>query len=82
MFLKRVNFNMAPEFHTLLKGVCALKNITVSDYVYGLIAADFEQLLSEDKAIRDLFLSSDYSEGSRAQKLKRKFMNEQLSECS
>jgi hypothetical protein len=66
---------MAPECHSLLKSVCALKNITVSDYVYGLIEADFKCLVSTDTQIRNMFLAADYPTGSKAALLKKQTLN-------
>ena len=74
--MKRVNFNMAPECHALLKSVCALKRVTVSDYVYNLIAREFEQLVREDDQVRQMFLNGEYSAKCRAQVLKEKIINE------
>ena len=63
---------MAPECHALLKSVCALKQITVSQYVYDLIAKEFEILVTNDPVVREMFLSRDYPKGSRAEALKLK----------
>ena len=61
---------MAPECHALLKSVCALKNITVSEYVYDLIAVNFEHLVNTEPQVREMFLAADYPIGSRAASLK------------
>ena len=71
---------MAPEYHALLKGVCALKNITVTEYVYGLIAVDFEHLVNTEPQIRDMFLAADYPSGSRAEALKNKILTQMSKE--
>ena len=63
---------MAPECHALLKSVCALKRVTVSDYVYNLIAEDFANLVVNDPIVREMFLRGNYPENSRAQDLKVK----------
>ena len=63
---------MAPECHALLKSVCALKRVTVSEYVYGLIAKEFAQLVANDPIVREMFLNGEYPEGSKAQALKLK----------
>ena len=63
---------MAPECHALLKSVCALKRITVSEYVYGLIAEEFTRLVANDPTVREMFLNGEYPEGSKAQALKLK----------
>ena len=77
--LKRVNFYMAPECHALLKSVCALKNITVSEYVYDLIKVDFEYLLDTEPQVRYMFLAADYPDGSNAQRLKNKIIDATMS---
>ena len=70
--VKRVNFNMAPECHALLKSVCALKRVTVSEYVYSLIAKEFASLVENDPVVREMFLRGEYPKGSKAQALKEK----------
>ena len=67
---------MQDDCHALLKSVCALKGITVSDHVYTLISTEFEKLLHEDPQVRQMFLSGNYSDTSRAGRLKRKIINE------
>ena len=67
---------MDAECHGLLKSFCALKGISVSDYCYRLIAADFEKEVKEDVRIRELFLSGTYQDGSNASALKEKIMRE------
>ena len=76
--VKRVNFNMADECHALLKGVCALKGISVSDYVYNLIAFEFKKLVYTDAQVREMFLAGDYPPGSRADLLKREYTQYRL----
>ena len=63
---------MHSECAALLKSVCALKGISVSDYCYQIIRADFEKQVFEDPRIRELFLSGSYSKGSNAQALKER----------
>ena len=74
--MKRVNFNMADECHALLKGVCALKGVTVSEYVYNVIAEEFRRLIKEDNQVRNMFMSGTYKEGSRAYCLKQSLIEE------
>ena len=74
--VKRVNFNMAEECHALLKGVCALKGVTVSEYVYNVIAEDFHRLVRKDKQVQSMFLAGDYKEGGNAYRLKETLMEE------
>ena len=76
MASKRVNFNMAPECHALLKSVCAIKRISVSEYCYALIAEDFAKLVRNDQQIRNLLISGDYPNNSRADLLKKQIKEE------
>jgi len=70
---------MAPECHALLKSVCALKQVTVSEYVYNLIAEEFAKLVANDPVVREMFIAGDYPKGSRAAALKSKCLKELLS---
>jgi len=74
MSQKRVNFNMQEDCHALLKSVCALKGVSVSEYCYGLIAEDFKKFVYTDERIRDLFLKGNYPVGSNAYKLQLKVL--------
>ena len=74
--MKRVNFNMQDDCHALLKSTCALKGVTVSDYVYDLLSEKFEEMVRQDAQVRQMFLSGDYGEGCRAGRLKQKIINE------
>ena len=73
---KRVNFNMQPECHTLLKGVCALKGVTVSEYVYACLNEAFIKLIKEDEQVRNMFMAGNYRQGSRAYLLKQSLIEE------
>ncbi len=70
--VKRINFNMNDECHALLKSVCALKCVSLKDYVYGLVRKDFENLVMNDPQVYDIFMSQDYPTGSNAAALKLK----------
>lgn len=74
--VKRVNFNMADECHALLKGVCALKGVTVSEYVYNVIAEEFRRLVKSDEQVRSMFMSGTYPEGCAAYLLKQSLIEE------
>ena len=74
--MKRVNFNMDAECHALLKGVCALKRVTISDHIYEIIKADFEKRIREDNQVQTMFLAGTYKEGSNAYLLKELLMEE------
>lgn len=74
--MKRVNFNMQEHCHALLKSVCALKGITVSEYVYELVAVDFRRLIKTDDQVQTMFLNGTYKEGSKAYVLKQSFIEE------
>lgn len=74
--VKRVNFNMNEECHALLKSVCALKGVTVSEYVYELVAVEFSRLVKEDIQVQTMFLAGTYREGSNAYILKQSLIEE------
>lgn len=61
---------MAPECHALLKGVCALKGVTISEYVYKVIAEDFHKLVLSDNQVRQILMNGTYPKGSKAYLLK------------
>ena len=61
---------MAPECHALLKGVCALKGVTVSEYVYKVLAENFHELVKTDNQVQQMLINGDYPEGSKAYVLK------------
>lgn len=74
--VKRVNFNMDAECHALLKGVCALKGVTISEYVQDIINEDFLRKVREDKQIQTMFLAGDYKEGTPASIFKQALLEE------
>ena len=74
--LKRINFNMAPECHALLKSVCALKGISVSEYVYKVVREDFQQLVNADNQVRQLLINGVYPKGSKAYNLQEQIRKE------
>ena len=57
---------MAPECHALLKGVCALKGVTVSEYVYRVLEEDFHKLVLSDNQVRQMLINGTYPVGSKA----------------
>ena len=67
---------MEPECHTLLKGVCALKGITLSEYVYDCLSEAFVKLIKEDEQVRNMFMAGNYRQGSRAYLLKQSLIEE------
>jgi len=67
---------MASECHALLKSYCAIKNITVSDHCYDLIAHDFAEACRTDPQIRNLLISGKYRPGSKAERLKQQIIQE------
>ena len=67
---------MAPECHALLKGVCAIKGISVSDYCYDLIAKEFGRLVRKEEQIRQMFMAGEYPPGSKASQLKQAIIQE------
>ena len=74
--MKRVNFNMDAECHAILKGVCALKRVTISEHIYEIIRENFEKLVREDNQVQTLFLAGTYREGSNAYLLKQSLIEE------
>ena len=81
MTLKRVNFNMNAECHALLKSVCALKRVTVSEYVYNVLREDFHRLVKSDKQVQTMFLAGTYKEGGNAYRLKE-LLTEELNQSN
>ena len=81
---KRVNFNMEDQCHALLKSVCALRGVSVSEYVYKVLADDFHKLIREDNQVQTMFLNGTYRNGSRAYLLKESLIEElnQLNDSS
>lgn len=67
---------MQDNCHALLKGVCALKGVTVSEYVYELVAVEFRRLIKEDNQVQTMFLAGTYREGSKAYLLKQSLIEE------
>ena len=73
---KRVNFNMSGECHALLKGVCALKGITLSEYLNSIIKEDFCKIVREDKQVQSMFLAGTYKNGGPAYLVKESLIEE------
>lgn len=67
---------MQDHCHALLKSVCALKGVTVSEYVYKVLAEDFHKLIREDNQVQTMFLTGTYREGSTAYILKQSLLEE------
>ena len=65
---------MDEQCHALLKGVCALKRITVSEYVLNIIVFEFKKLVYTDPQVRQMFLAGEYRPGSNADLLKREYL--------
>ena len=72
---------MSPECHALLKSVCALKGVTVSEYVYKLIAEDFHKLVKTDNQMRQMLLNGNYPVGSKAYVLQEQIRKD-LNPCT
>lgn len=73
MRIKRVNFNMAPECHRLLKATCAILDVSVSEFCYQCIAERFRELCKSDERFLTLLLADDYKEGCPAYSMKEEF---------
>ena len=71
--LKRVNFNMAPECHRLLKATCAILDVSVSEFCYQCIAEKFRQLCKEYKRFLTLLMNEKFKAGSPAYSMKEEF---------
>lgn len=76
MAQKRVNFNIEEECHTLLKSVCALKGLSVSEYVYQVLTEDFKVLVRTDTQVQHMFLAGEYKTGSSAHAIKQDLLAE------
>ena len=63
---KRVNFNMDAECHQILKAVCALKGITVSEHLNNCLYEWFSKAVYEDNQIQQLFIAGEYHEHGNA----------------
>ena len=74
--MKRVNFNMAPECHALLKGVCALKGKTISEFVYEIIRERFHELVYSDNQVQQMLMNGTYPTGSKAYVLQEQIRKE------
>ena len=68
---------MAPECHALLKGVCAIKGKSVSEYCYEVLAKEFELLVRTDEQVKQLFMAGQYPPGGRAYELKKSLLQEE-----
>ena len=74
--MKRVNFNMEEECHALMKAMCALRGESVSEYVNTCLLESFIQRLNEDEQVKQMFMSREYKEGTRAYRLKAQLLEE------
>ena len=84
--LKRVNFNLDPECHKLLKTACVLLDVSVSEFCYIAIREHFRKYCLEDDRILKLLVEQEYKEGSKTYCLKNeikslKFAESQISWC-
>lgn len=81
-FLKRVNFNMAPECHRLLKATCAILDVSVSEFCSECIHERFVELCKSDERFLTLLMSGDYKVGGKAYLLREEFkqyLNDRIS---
>jgi len=67
---------MQADCHALLKSVCAIKRVSVSEYCYSLLAKDFAELVRTDPRIRHMLVSGNYPPNSNAHRLKSIIMDE------
>ena len=66
---------MDSQCAALLKSICALKGISVSDHCYQLVRQDFQKDVWTDEQIRDLFMKGEYTPGSNAQLFKEEVLH-------
>ena len=78
--MQRVNFNMEPECHALMKAMCALRGESVSEYVNSCLLESFLQRLNEDEQVKQMFLAREYKIGTKAYNLKQQLLAEQQHE--
>ena len=74
--MKRVNFNMEEECHALMKAMCALRGESVSEYVNQCMLESFTKRIKEDEQVKQMFMSREYKEGTRAYRLKAQITEE------
>jgi hypothetical protein len=67
---------MHTDCHALLKSVCALKGVTVSEYVCGIIGDDMQQLAKDDKQVRSIVMSGTYKKGTPCYSLKESLIQD------
>lgn len=68
---------MAPECHALLKSVCALKGVTVSEFVYQVIRERFQEMVLSDNQLQQMLINGTYPIGSKAYALQEQIRNVQ-----
>lgn len=76
MAQKRVNFNIDEECHALLKSVCALKGLSVSEYVYQVLTEEFKSLVRTNTQVQHMFLAGEYKTGSKAHHIQQALLAE------
>lgn len=76
--VKTISFEMAPECAELLDEICEFMGVSISQYCYDLVAADFAYICRTDPWIRHIFLVRDYPPGSKADQLKQQIKSEIL----
>ena len=67
---KRVNFNMDTECHQILKAVCALKGITISEHINNCMYEWFSKAVYEDNQIQQMFIAGEYHDNGEAYALR------------
>lgn len=67
---------MNEECASLLKSVCALKGVSVSEHVYQCVFENFSKLVYEDNQVQQMFLAGDYREGGPASILKQNLIED------
>ena len=72
---------MEEECHALMKAMCALRGESVSEYVNTCLLESFIQRLNEDEQVKQMFMSREYKEGSKAYRLKAQLLQEAAKNC-
>ena len=75
-FLKRINFSLEQDCHSLLRSACALKGITLNDYIYNCVNEVFHKDILKDNQLQQLLLAGEYPKGSRSYDLQQRVKGE------
>ncbi len=65
---------MDPQWHVLLKAMCALRGESVSEYINTCLLESFIQRVNEDEQVKQMFMSRQYRVGSKPYALKQQIL--------